>query len=154
MSQHWKYNGELVSSLEDLPKDTFGFVYITTHIPSGKSYIGKKVFYHNRKQKLTKKDLALLEGNKGRKPKYKVVQKESDWLKYYGSQSEIKHLISEGKSHEFERTILQLCPDKKSLTYFEVKYQMVYGVLEKPNEFFNDNILGKFFTKDVQDMTS
>ena len=26
---------------------------------------------------------------------------------------------------------------------------MLYQVLEKPEEFFNDNILGKFFTKDL-----
>ena len=26
---------------------------------------------------------------------------------------------------------------------------MIYQVLEKPDEFFNDNILGKFFTKDL-----
>ena len=35
------------------------------------------------------------------------------------------------------------------MTYFEIKYQMIYQVLEKPDEFFNDNILGKFFTKDL-----
>ena len=36
------------------------------------------------------------------------------------------------------------------MTYFEIKYQMIYQVLEKPDEFFNDNILGKFFTKDFE----
>ena len=45
-----------------------------------------------------------------------------------------------------------MCHDKKTLTYFEVKYQMLYQVLEKPDEFFNDNILGKFFTKDLKDI--
>ena len=29
---------------------------------------------------------------------------------------------------------------------------MIYQVLEKPDEFFNDNILGKFFTKDFIDI--
>jgi hypothetical protein len=29
---------------------------------------------------------------------------------------------------------------------------MIYQVLEKPDEFFNDNILGKFFTKDLIDV--
>ena len=48
----------------------------------------------------------------------------------------------------FERSIIKTAPDKKLLTYYEVKYQMIYQVLEKPDEFFNDNILGKFFTKD------
>jgi hypothetical protein len=28
---------------------------------------------------------------------------------------------------------------------------MIYQVLEKPDEFFNDNILGKFFTRDLED---
>ena len=37
--------------------------------------------------------------------------------------------------------------------YFELKYQMLYQVLEKPDEFFNDNILGKFFTKDLEDLS-
>jgi len=58
-------------------------------------------------------------------------------------------LLLEGKKDEFERTILKICNDKKSLTYFEVKYQMIYQVLEKPDEFFNDNILGKFYTRDL-----
>ena len=48
----------------------------------------------------------------------------------------------------FERQIIACAPTKKLLTYYEVKYQMIYQVLEKPDEFFNDNILGKFFTKD------
>ena len=29
---------------------------------------------------------------------------------------------------------------------------MIYQVLEKPDEFFNDNILGKFYTKDFEDI--
>jgi hypothetical protein len=29
---------------------------------------------------------------------------------------------------------------------------MIYQVLEKPDEFFNDNILGKFFTRDLKDI--
>ena len=54
--------------------------------------------------------------------------------------------------NEFERTILKCVPSKKSLTYFEIKYQMIYQVLEKPDEFYNDNILGKFFTKDLNEI--
>jgi hypothetical protein len=146
---NWLYNNEVIEDINQFPKDTHGFVYIVTHKPSGKSYIGKKILHFTRKVKLGKKELAALQGNVGRKPKYKTVVKESDWKTYYGSQGEIKKLLKENKSDEFERTILQLCPNKKSLTYYELKYQMVYEVLEKPDEFFNDNILGKFFTKDL-----
>ena len=69
-----------------------------------------------------------------------------------GSQTDIKQLLLEGKKDEFERTILKCVQTKKQLTYFEIKYQMLYQVLEKPDEFFNDNILGKFFTKDLADI--
>jgi len=144
----WIYKTNKIGDITQFPENTFGFVYMTTHKPTGKSYIGKKVLFHNQKKKLGKKELAALTGVVGRRPSYKLVVKESDWLKYYGSQTDIKQLLLEGKKDEFERIILKMCPDKKTMTYFEVKYQMIYQVLEKPEEFFNDNILGKFFTKD------
>ena len=111
--------------------------------------MGKKYYFITKRKKLGKKELAALTGVVGRRPSYKLVVKESDWLKYYGSQKDIKQLLLEGKKDEFERTILKCVQTKKQLTYFEIKYQMLYEVLEKPDEFFNDNILGKFFTKDL-----
>ena len=149
---NWKYKTTPMEDITQFPDNTFGFVYMTTHTPTGKSYIGKKVLFHNKKQKIGKKDLAKLQGVVGRRPSYKLVVKESDWKTYYGSQKDIKQLLSEGKKDEFERTILKCVGTKKQLTYFEIKYQMIYQVLEKPDEFFNDNILGKFFTKDLNEM--
>jgi hypothetical protein len=148
---NWIYKQHEINDITQFPDKTFGFVYITTHKPTGKSYIGKKVLFHNQKKKLGKKELAALTGVVGRRPSYKLIVKESDWLKYYGSQKDIKQLLLEGKKDEFERTILKMCLTKKSLTYFEIKYQMLYQVLEKPDKFFNDNILGKFFTKDLSE---
>ena len=141
-----------MEDITQFPEKTFGFVYMTTHKPTGKSYIGKKVLFHNQKKKLGKKELAALAGIVGRRPSYKLVVKESDWKIYYGSQKDIKQLLLEGKKDEFERTILKVVETKKQLTYFEIKYQMLYQVLEKPDEFFNDNILGKFFTRDLFDL--
>jgi len=135
------------SSLEDFPQDTFGFVYVVTHRPTGVAYIGKKVLYHNVKKKLTKKELAEQTGP-GRKSATKVVVKESDWKTYFGSAKPIMELIKGGKQEEFTREILQLVPNKKLLTYYECKYLFEYSVLENPKGYFNDNILGKFYTKD------
>ncbi len=143
----WLYKEKVINSLEDMPQDTFGFIYIVTHKPSGVSYIGKKVLYYNVKKKLTKKELAEQTGP-GRKSSTKVVVKESDWKTYYGSAKPILELIKGGKQEEFTREILQLVPNKKLLTYYECKFLFKYGVLEHPLEYFNDNILGKFFTKD------
>ena len=143
----WLYKEQVINSIEDMPQGTFGFIYITTHNSSGVSYIGKKSLYHNVKRKLTKKELAEQTG-RGRKPTTQVVQKESDWKTYYGSTKQIVELIKGGKQEDFTREILQFVFNKKLLTYYECKYLFSYGVLEKPDKYFNDNILGKFYTKD------
>ena len=145
---NWMYNNSKITKVSQFPQNTYGFVYKTTHIPSGKAYIGKKVLVHNKKVKVTKKDLLLYEGVKGRKPTHKRVSKESDWLVYYGSNQQLKELVENWPADHFDRKIMKLAPNKKLLTYYETQYQFIYRVLEKPDEFFNDNILGKFFKKD------
>jgi len=143
----WKYKDKIIEKIEDFEPNTFGFIYIVTHQPSGKSYIGKKSLFHNIKKKLTKTELAEYKGP-GRKPTTKLVTKESDWKTYYGSEENIKRLIKEDKQEEFTREILQFVPNKKLLTYYECKYLFLHNVLENPDKWFNTNILGKFFTKD------
>jgi hypothetical protein len=145
----WLYKEQVISSIEDMPQGTFGFIYMTTHNSSGISYIGKKSLYHNVKRKLTKKELAEHTG-RGRKPTTEVVQKESDWKTYYGSAKPILALLKEGNREEFTREIIQFVHNKKLLTYYECKYLFKYGVLEHPLEYFNDSILGKFYTSDFK----
>ena len=140
----WYYQEKQVNEISDLPKGAFGFIYQTTHLPTGKRYIGKKSLIYNLKKKLGKKEKALWEG-KGRPPTYKQVQKESDWKTYYGSHSFIK----EANNEDLERKILHVAFNKKELTYLECKYQFILEVLEK-NKYLNDNILGKFFDKDFR----
>ena len=141
-------NGEIISKISDFPDNTFGFVYRTVHKPTNKTYIGKKVLYYQRKVKLTQKELKLYEGVVGRKPSYKLAIKESNWMDYWGSNKLLKEIMDLEPVENFERHIIKTAPNKKLLTYYETKYQFLYQVLEKPDEFFNDNILGKFFTKD------
>ena len=57
--------------------------------------------------------------------------------------------IKEGKKEEFERTIIEFAFAPKHLTYLETKYLFSLGVLENGDVYFNDNILGKFFRKDI-----
>lgn len=132
----WTYNGQLITEIEDMPENTYGFIYEVFHKPSGKKYLGKKVLHFNR----------TLPPLKGMKRKRKVV-KESDWRTYFGSHVEIKQLIKEEKQNEFERRILQFVPTKKLLTYYECKYLFINEVLEH-DEYINDNILAKFYRKD------
>ncbi len=143
----WLYENKEISSIEDIPQNTFGFIYIVTYKPTGTSYIGKKVLYHNQKKKLTKKELAEQTGP-GRKPTTKVVTKESDWKTYYGSSKMIVEMIKNGEKDNFSREILMFVSKKKLLSYYETKYLFKHEVLETPGKFFNDNVAGKYYQKD------
>ena len=135
-------------SISDFPDPTYGFVYKITHIKSNKSYIGKKVLFHNRKTKLTKKDLSVYEGVVGRKPSYKIITKESDWKSYWGSNKPLLELLKSEPQNQFTKEVLIFAPTKKLLTYYESQILFVYRVLEEPEMYYNDNILGKFFRRD------
>jgi hypothetical protein len=145
---NWTYLNQEMLNISDFPDETYGFVYRIIHIDSQKSYIGKKILQNTSKVKLGKKELAEYAGVVGRRPSFKLAIKESNWKSYWGSNKHLKELYKTEPKENFERQILICAPTKKLLTYYEVKYQMVYQVLENPDEFFNDNILGKFFTKD------
>jgi len=145
----WKYKDKIINNIEDLGEPTpFGFIYIVTHISTGKKYLGKKQIFHTTKTKLGKKEIAALPKGLGRPQKFKQVVKESDWKNYYGSNEIVKQLIKEGKQDEFEREIVLLVYNKKMLSYFETKMQFVYEVLEYPDLWMNNNILGSYYTKD------
>jgi len=144
----WLYKNKEINTIEDFPPNTFGFVYIIIHKPSEKCYIGRKNLFLNQKKKLTKKELSEITGP-GRRPKSKAIQKESDWKTYYGSNKTLIELVKNEPFENFERNILVLAPTKKLLTYYETKYLFNYEVLEKPDMYFNDNILAKFFTQDL-----
>jgi len=148
---NWELHNKHINGIKDFGTPLpFGFIYIITHIPSNKSYIGKKVLFHNRKTKLAKKDLKEYEGIKGRKPKHKIITKESDWLNYWGSNKELLEIVKSSPSNDFKRKILDVAYNKKMLTYLETKYLFKYEVLENPDKFFNNNILGKFYSKDLE----
>jgi hypothetical protein len=117
---------------------------MTVHNKTGRTYIGKKAFQHTTNKKLGKKELAEIPVTRGKRPSKKVVVKESDWKTYYGSNTEVKSLPKD----ELKRYVLMLCKNKKELTYWETKYLFQYNVLED-NKYMNDNILGKFYRKDL-----
>ena len=145
---NWIYIKKEMETISDFPDNTYGFVYRITHKPTGKTYIGRKILQNITKVKLGKKELKELANVVGRRPVYKMAVKESNWKTYWGSNKYMKELYKTEPKENFDRQIIICAPTKKLLTYYELKYQILYEVLEKPDEFFNDNILGKFFTKD------
>ena len=136
---------DLINDPEFNIDDYVGYIYVTLHLPTGRKYIGKKNFFHTTNKKLGKKELAELPVARGKKPTKKQVVKESDWKTYYGSAAEIKILPKD----EMNRYVLKLCKNKKELTYWETKMLFQYNVLED-DRYINDNILGKFYRKDLQ----
>jgi hypothetical protein len=137
-------------SINKFPENCIGFVYKITNIKTGKFYIGKKSLYSNIRKKLTKKELAELSGP-GRKPTKKLVTSESNWLVYWGSNKGILQEIKEEGTDHFRKEILKFCFNKKQLTYWEVHYQCVNEVL-LTDKSYNDNVLAKFFRKDLVDL--
>ena len=153
MSQKWFIyeDGSVVEydSVDKFPKNCIGFVYKITNIQTGKFYIGRKSLYSNVKKKLTKKELSELSGP-GRKPTKKLVTSESNWMDYWGSNKGILQEIKEEGTSMFRKEILKFCFNKKQLTYWELHYQCVNEVL-LTDKSYNDNILAKFFRKDLVD---
>lgn len=138
----WNYWGSL-----DNIEDYEGFVYKITNLETGKFYIGKKNFFSVRNVPLNKTELSLL--TDGRRSKKKRVVKESDWRTYWGSNKELLKDVEKFGKDAFDRQILTLCKTKKALTYYEVHFQCRYECLVSPSWTYNDNILGKFFPKDL-----
>lgn len=136
-------NEELIS------EDHIGFVYLIENKLTGKKYIGKKLLTTTRTKKLGVKALKAQEGKIGRKKTKEKVVKESDWRKYFGSDDELKEDVKKLGEENFTRTIIKLCTSKKQLSYYEEKYMFVYEVLENPEKFYNKNIGGTYFRKDV-----
>jgi len=155
----WIYQGRVITSIKDMPEGTYGFIYEVRYKPTDIRYIGKKVLYFERNKKLGKKALQALkeerskQGLKGRTPQKQKIITESDWKYYFGSQKEILDLSkkdNDGKN--WEKRILEFVPNKKLLTYYETKHLFLNEVLEnKYSAPINDNILGKFFSRDFGD---
>lgn len=137
-----------------IPEEAVGFIYMITHNPSGKYYIGKKSLESVRNVKIGVRELAKIKeerkaaGIGGRAPLKKKVRKASDWEKYYSSNEWINEQVKEGKVDEFKREIIQFCNSKKSLSYYEVYWMFKYDVLLDDN-CLNGNISGKFYRKDL-----
>ena len=156
----WTYKGQIITSIDDMPEGTYGFIYRVIHKPSDRKYIGKKVLFFERNKRLGKRALQALreerskKGIKGRVPLKQKVITESDWKDYHGSHLEIKRLLKEDGPMSFQRQILTFVKSKKELTYYECKELFINEVLESNNQYINDNILGKFYRKDFLDETN
>lgn len=154
----WTYKGQIITELEDMPKDVFGFIYKITNGKTGQYYIGKKQVVSIRKRNFGKKEIAALPDK--RMKKYEMVAKESDWKTYRSSNTDVRMWFIENElalkedrrediNDQISLEILRFCSNKKSLTYYELQEQFAHDVLGDELS-LNDNLLGKFFRKDLE----
>lgn len=105
-------------------KEDIGFLYRIVHIPSGRTYIGRKLFW-------TKKAF-----QKNGVRKRKTV--ESDWRDYWGSSPLLREFVQERGKEEFRREMLILARSKSELSYMETYAILFSGALLRPERYFNE----------------
>ena len=126
------------------PKKAIGFVYMI-EFNSGDKYLGKKNLYSRRKRNFGKKEISLIKDK--RRKLYEMVVKESNWRTYESSNGDVKQRIKNGECHT--KTILEWAYTPKQLTYLEIKCMFNEDVLNPKGNWLNDNVLGKFFKKEL-----
>jgi hypothetical protein len=101
----WYFHNTSQEFKEEDIQDNIGFVYIITHISTGRKYIGKKLFTKAKTQQV-----------KGKKKKSRVA---SDWLKYWGSNKELQEEVKLNGEDSYTREVLHLCKKRAELSYWE-----------------------------------
>ena len=118
----WTHAGHTV---EQLPEDCIGFVYLITNIISGRKYIGKKL------AKFSKTSYKVVKLKNGTKKRKKIKSKiDSDWQTYYGSNHELNKDVETHGTENFTREILFYCKSKAECSYIEAREQFNHKVLE------------------------
>jgi hypothetical protein len=140
----WLYQSQTV---ETLPEDCVGFVYIITNTTNGRMYIGKKLAKFS---KTTYKTVKLKNGNKKKK---KIRSKvDSDWQEYYGSSPNLTLDIEQLGKDKFTREILYYCASKSECSYVEAREQFSRRVLES-NDYYNGHIQVRVHGSHIRKLT-
>lgn len=106
------------------PEDYVGFIYLIKNTVEDRYYIGKK--------QLLKK--TRLKANKSRK-RDKIVWKDNDVEKYWGSSKELLADIERFGKENFTRQVIEPCKSKFHMSYAELKWQLAFNVLLDPKSY-------------------
>ena len=137
----WLYEGVEVTELPEC----VGFVYLIINNKSSRSYIGKKLSHFS---KTSIKTVTLKSGIK--KKKKVKTQVESDWRTYWGSSVELQNDVKELGEENFTREILFYCQSKGTLSYIELREQILNKVLEDSTLWYNGIIQAKIHRSHVK----
>jgi Putative endonuclease segE, GIY-YIG domain len=127
----WLYEQQTVN---ELPDDCVGFVYLITNTVSGRKYIGKKL------AKFRRTTYRVHKLKNGTKKKKKIRSKvDSDWQTYFGSSPELSRDVEQLGPEKFTREILYYCKSKAECSYIEAREQFSRRVLES-TDYYNGHI--------------
>jgi hypothetical protein len=101
----WFYHNTAEQFKEEDIQDHLGFVYLITHISTGRKYVGKKFFTKAKTKQV-----------KGKKKKIRV---SSDWETYWSSSEELKAEVKTNGEEQYTREILHLCKTRSACSYLE-----------------------------------
>jgi len=101
----WFYHNTPQEFKEEDIQEYFGFVYLITHNPTGRKYIGKKFF-----------TMAATRQVKGKRKK---IRKSSDWEKYWGSNKKLQEEVKLNGEENYTREILHLCNSRSACSDWE-----------------------------------
>jgi len=122
------------STVEELPEDCVGFVYLITNTLTGRKYIGKKL------AKFAKTTYRIVKLKNGKKKRKKIRSKvDSDWREYYGSNDQLNQDVKTHGTENFTREILYYCRSKAECSYIEAREQFTNRVLESA-DYYNGQI--------------
>jgi hypothetical protein len=120
----WVYHGRKLTEAEIVQYPAF--VYCITNTLNDRKYIGKK--------------LTTKAGYKTTNGKRKKIRLPSDFMVYYGSNTELLDDVKLFGEDKFIREILYFCTKPAEATYLELREQIDRRVLEK-EEYYNTWIM-------------
>ena len=135
IQNEWLYKGQYITSRDEMPQGTIGFIYLLTHISSGRKYIGRKLVDKAHRRQKNKKIIR--------------TRIESDWREYWSSSPDVKELVESEGHANFTREIIGFASGRAILNYAEECLQYSLGVLES-DEWLNSNIRSKAYKKHIK----
>lgn len=132
---HWK--GQAAD-----PANYFGFIYMITHTPTGRKYIGKKQYYNAKKPPGCSRRVS----DRTSKEWKEKCWGPSNWKEYKGSSPSLKKFMeSLNDEAQFTYEILIQCRSKAILHYTECRMLFYHDVMQSKFEdgtfkYFNNSI--------------
>jgi hypothetical protein len=133
---------------EHIPENSIAFLYMITHVETGRWYIGRKNLY----RKVTK-----MVKNKNGTSKKKRSLVFSDWKEYWSSSDYLKEMIKEHGEDNFKREILIFVETASATIYSEEALLYMTGAMFEPlciNGHIRTKIMRKWFEKKESNLHS